>query len=104
MKNLCTAVLLLASSLALAQVPGKLSYQGRLLKADGTPESGPTSIGFSLYAAASGGNAIWSETQELGITEGYYATALGALTAFPPGAFDGSERFLEISVAGNPLA
>lgn len=101
MKSLCAAALL--SSLASAQVPGKLSYQGRLLRPDGIPETGVVSIGFALYSTASDKNAIWSETQEIALTDGYYSTVLGDTTAFPPNAFDSGERFLEISIRGDRL-
>lgn len=91
---------LLFSGVALAQVPPRLGYQGRLLRADGTPEPGPVAtMSFTLYETATGGIARWSETQSVGLSNGYYSVQLGAKTPFPAGLFDGSDLFLEIAVA-----
>ena len=92
---------------AWAQAPARLSYQGRLLKADGTAEQGAVQITFSLFANAAGGAALWTEQQQLVLTNGFYAThlpsTLGGAPAFPANLFDGTERYLELSVAGNAL-
>ena len=104
MKRSFAMALLVVSWFSMAQVPGKLSYQGRLLRPDGTPEIGIVSLGFALYATATDGGALWSEAQMIGLADGYYSTVLGEETTIPPGVFDGSERFLEVSVEGSPLA
>ena len=55
---------LLVPALAVAQVPQTMSYQG-MLRDDATQgpiSDGDYSITFRLYAAPSGGSAIWSET------------------------------------------
>ncbi len=99
------AAILLMPSLALSQVPAKVAYQGRLLKADGTPESGTVSLTFSLWDQAIGGSLPrWKETQTVALTDGFYSVVLGDLQAFAPDAFDGSERFLEISVGSSALS
>ncbi|MBI3181329.1 MAG: hypothetical protein HYZ28_04225 [Myxococcales bacterium] len=97
------AAILLLPAMALAQVPSKLGYQGLLLKADGTPEAGVQSIKFAIFATETGGTALWQETQQVALSDGFYATFLGEATAIPPGVFDGSERFLELSVGGTAL-
>ncbi len=96
---------LLLPTLALAQAPAKIGYQGRLLKADGTPESGQLDITFAIHAQATGSaSPLWSETQKLALSDGYYATMLGEQTALDPALFDGSERFLELTVGGTALS
>lgn len=95
--------IILLPTLALAQVPAKLSYQGRLLSNDGRPLSGPVSVSFSIFASAQGGTALWSETQTLGLADGYYAAQLGDVTNLPAGTFDGSERFLSLTIDGSEL-
>jgi hypothetical protein len=101
--RMLTAVLALTSTLALAQAPQRVSYQGLLLKTDGTPETGLVSMTFSIYSAASGGASQWSETQTVLLSQGYYATTLGDTTALTPSLFDGTEHYLELSVAGSAL-
>ena len=99
MRWLAFAVLVVAANAA-ADAPNRLGYQGRLLDASGAPVAGTVSITYAIFAASSGGTALWSESQTLGLTDGFYATFLGDGTALPPGLFDGSERYLEMSIGG----
>ncbi len=93
------AIFLLVPALALAQAPNKLGYQGRLLKADGSPESGTKTFEFALYDVATGGTALWSESQTLALSDGYYATQLGATADL----FSASPRYLSLKVDGSEL-
>jgi hypothetical protein len=106
MRAISTRLTLLAallSTAAFAQAPNLVAYQGLLLKADGTPETGTVSIKFSVFDVATNGTELWTETQTIALTQGYYATVLGEVTAFPLSLLDGSERFLEIAVGGTPM-
>lgn len=97
---------LLISSLAVGQVPANLGYQGRLLNADGTAVTGVVSFSFEIFADATNGAAgtgLWSETQSLALTDGFYSTILGNATPVPAGIFDGGDRYLEIAAGGVPL-
>jgi hypothetical protein len=95
------AALLLAPALALA-VPATIGYQGRLYDASGTnPVNGTLSVAFSLYAAGTGGTAVWTETQSVAFVNGYFAVQLGSVTAFGS-AFDGTTRFLGVRVGTDP--
>ena len=91
-------------SSAMAQVPGTVGYQGRLLKADAAPETGDVTMTFALFAEATGGDALWSETLRVGLTDGYYAVQLGAVTPFPAPLWRGTARFLEVKVGSSPLS
>lgn len=100
---------LLALSVAQAQapvlgIPTVLSYNGRLLKADGTPEIGAKAMRFSLYDASTGGTELWSEVQQVALSEGYYSVLLGAITPFPAAAFDQPDRYLALVIQGSELA
>ncbi len=95
---LCAALL---PALSLAQVPQRLGYQGRLLKADGTPESGSTTLLFKLF---DGSTEVWSETQTVALTDGYYAIELGDVAALPASIFNGHELALELTVNGTALS
>lgn len=106
-RSLAVVVALTAFSAA-AQVPLRLGYQGRLLRADGTPEQGVVMFQFAIYAVPVGGNPLWAESQLLGLSDGYYATHLGDGTAadggVPTSVLDGSERYLQLTIAGNALS
>lgn len=100
------AVSLLLPSIAFAQVPATLGYQGRLLNADGAPVTGVVSLTFEIFADPTNGSAgsgLWSETKNLALTDGFYSTTLGSTTPVPSEIFDGSSRFLQLAVAGVPL-
>jgi len=93
----------LVSSLASAQVPTKLGYQGRLVKADGSSESGIHRLTFAIYDQAANGNSLWAEHVQVGLSEGYYSAVLGDVVAIGAKVFDGSERYLELAVDGQVL-
>jgi len=92
-----------AAPCALAQVPQLLGYQGRLVRADGTAATGTATVVFALHDAATAGSTLWTETQTLGLSDGYYATFLGLVTALPTGIFDGGARWLEVRVGSETL-
>jgi len=79
------AVILLVwmSSLVQAQIPRTLAYQGVLTDSLGIPKPDDTySLTFRLYESASGGSALWSETNSLQVKRGLFSTVLGAATPF----------------------
>jgi len=39
-----------------------MSYQGKLNDKNGVPVSGSVTMTFTIYDAATGGNALWTET------------------------------------------
>lgn len=91
-------VAMLWSMSVLAQAPQLLSYQGRLVKTDGTPENGNGQMRFGLFGAETGGSSLWEETQAVSLQQGYYSTYLGRSTAFPPTLFDDGTLWLEVAV------
>lgn len=76
----------LAATAAGAPV-GKVAFQG-LLKQGSTPASGTLSLTFRLYTVASGGAAIWTETQNVTVANGIYSVNLGEVTTLGTLAFD----------------
>lgn len=82
-----------------AQLPD-FTYQGRLQQ-DGHPANGSYDLTFALYDAATGGNMIGTEQAEpqFPVTDGLFTVDL----AFPA-AFDGQQRWLEVSINGQPLS
>ena len=96
-----TAALVLGGS-ARAAVPG-LVEQGRLLDSSGNPLNSTLSFVFTVYDAATGGSALWTETQSaVVISNGYFSAQLGSVTPIPATVFDGSVRYLGIAVDGDP--
>jgi hypothetical protein len=90
---------------AFAQMPRTLSYQGALTDQSGTPVAdGSYSITFRLYTAASGGSAIWSETQALPVSGGILSAVLGSVTPLADVPFS-QPYWLSIQVSpGSELA
>ncbi|MDD3643544.1 MAG: hypothetical protein PHQ19_08800 [Candidatus Krumholzibacteria bacterium] len=75
--SVATAVVLIAAD-ALAQVPQTLSYQGVLTDDAGTAvEDGDYSLTFHIYAAASGGTALRTESKTVAVVKGIFNAILG---------------------------
>lgn len=97
-----TLLALLLPAFALAQGTIDVPYQGRLTDAAGTPLSAITNVTFRVFRSEDPGadqTALWSVTQSLGLSDGYYSTRL----PLPLELFDGSERYLELVVGEQPL-
>lgn len=68
---------LLASPLALADVPTTMQFQGYLTDGDGEPLSGSHDITFTLYGSVDGDDVAWADTQTLTLTSGAFTATLG---------------------------
>ena len=97
-----SAAALITASAASAAVPSTLTQQGRLFDSSGAPVAGSVSIVFTIYDSASGGTALWTETQTVTLDEGYFSARLGESTPIPSGVFDGSTRYLGVTVGTDP--
>src|SRR5688572_10706176 len=91
-----------------AAVPPILSEQGRLFGEDGTPVNNVTpglEVKFAIYADPSGGTALWQETQNLAVDDGYFSALLGDAanggTALPADLFDGSVLYLGVTIGSD---
>ncbi len=94
--------LLAISAPAAAGVPSTLTEQGRLFDSVGAPLSTTVAITFSLYAGPNGGQALWSETQVIALDAGYFAAELGTVTPLPAALWDGTVRYVGITVGADP--
>jgi hypothetical protein len=84
------------------QAPNTLMYHGKLTDATG-PISDPVNVTFRIYEADAGGTAIWTEAHT-GLTPnemGIFTVQLGSITPFTLGVFDGSVRYLGITVGAD---
>ena len=86
-----------------AAVPGLMSYQGMLKSSGGIPVNGTYSIKFSIYDVASGGVALWSETQgAVAVKDGNFAVNLGSVSSLNDGIFQAATRYLGVKVGADP--
>src|SRR5574341_1024316 len=82
-------------------VPSAVGFEGRLADTTGQPVAdGTYTITFSLYSEATGGTALWSETQNVTVSGGLYSVQLGSITPLNPTHFEGS-RWLGVQVSGD---
>jgi hypothetical protein len=101
-RRILVIVLLLANALTTwAATPNRLGYQGNLADSGGNPITANLSISFRLYDVASGGSALWSETQPaVAVDGGNFSVELGSVTPLPKSMF-GRQLYLGIQIAGD---
>ncbi len=94
--------LLLAASPAVAAP--HLMVEGILRDNSGNPLDGAFDLTFSLYAAASGGDAVWSESHaDADVTSGLFQARLGETTPLSATVFAGADGlWLGVTLAGQP--
>jgi trimeric autotransporter adhesin len=69
------------AGLAAAAPPSTINYQGSLNGAGGAPVNGAVVMTFRLYNAASGGTALYTETQlSVGVSNGAFNAVIGSVT------------------------
>ena len=94
-------LLLLTGCAANAQTtnaPPLMNFQGRLAKPDGTAlTDGTHTVTFTLYTQATGGAALWTETDTVTVHNGAFAATLGKITALTDAVFAAND-WLEIKV------
>ena len=107
--TLIVAVLLWAAVLCQAadKVPALINYQGKLLDNSGSiVPNGNYQLEFRVWSAASSGSLIWGRTYPVNVSEGLFNVVLGdgggalsgAQTTNLVAAFDGSDRFLGLTI------
>ncbi len=101
-----TSALAIAASLATGQaragVPNLLTQQGRVLTTSGTPLTGSMTVLFAIYDTQNGTTPLWSESQNLTFDDGYFSTELGSVTTFPATLWNGSQRYLGVTIGSDP--
>ncbi|WP_437970220.1 collagen-like protein [Sorangium sp. So ce260] len=87
---------------ASAAVPTQITHQGRLFAANGEPVNDALLVTFAVYAAESPEDdeaSLWSETISISFDDGYFSTVLDFTEEQAAKVFDGSVRYLAITVA-----
>lgn len=103
MNVLVLSISLAWASVAAAQVPRTMSYQGSLTDAAGAPVAdGAYALSFRLYTAPSGGAAIFSEQQSVVVTRGSFSAVIGGVTVggIPAAIPFTGQYYLGISING----
>lgn len=78
------------------------SHQGKLLDSSGNPVAdGSYTVMYRLYHASTGGTAVYTDTNSVTITDGYFDSAFGA-TDVDPKIFS-EQTWLEITINGETL-
>lgn len=94
---------LAASAPAPAAVPQTIAFQGFLTDKAAQPLQGTVSLDVAIYAEASGGTALWSESHSgTAVDRGVFAIVLGSVTPFGPAVARTSPRYLGVRVDGEP--
>lgn len=98
------AIVLPVAAVALAGVPKKIKYQGRLTdNVTGLPLAGPHTLTLRIYNASSGGDLIWSETVPVGAdSAGVFTTTIGSVNLIDV-AF-AEDCWLEVEADGEILS
>jgi hypothetical protein len=100
------AVLLLnvfLTTAALADVPGRISYQGTLTDAGGVALDTTVSMTFTIFSDSAGSHREWDETQPaVEISAGLFNVLLGSVNPISENIFPGARRWLGIEVGGDP--
>jgi len=95
------AVIFLCAGSGFAAIPQTISYQGVLADTSGpNVMDGTYSITFRLWAAPTGGSALWTETQDVGVVDGRFNVLLGSVTPFNL-SFD-DPYYLGVQVESDP--
>lgn len=81
MTMLAAAAVLVAAGSAYGAIPRTINFQGRLADASGTPKTGSYAMTFSIWSAATGGTACFTETQTVAANSGLFNANIGGATS-----------------------
>jgi len=95
-------IIFLFAFISNAQVPQLVNYQAILTDAQGNMINGVRSVQFSIYDTETGGDALWSETQNVIVTEGLCNVLLGAVTLIPHSVFSGGDKYFSLKIGNDP--
>ena len=98
----CLVTILVLSTLAYAEVPKMINYQGKLTTPQGALFNDTLAMTFSIYADSTGGTALWTETQtSVKVEYGVFSVLLGSVNPIPATVFDGNTRYLGLKVGSD---
>jgi hypothetical protein len=99
---MCLVVALVITSIAYADVPKMINYQGKITRPSGALVDTTTSMVFTIYADSTGGTALWTETQtSVDVQYGVFSVLLGSVNPIPDSVFNGNVRYLGVKVGND---
>jgi len=97
------SLLLASTAYAGSGVPQTITHQGRLYDANNQPVTGKIDVTFAIYDAADASTPLWSDKISIDFEEGYFSATLGGpQMPFDDKVFDGSVRYLGVTVGADP--
>ncbi len=102
--TVCLSVVLFGLvSLAVADVPHQMYYQGLLSDSEGAPLDSTLSMTFTIYDDETAGVTWWTETQpEVIVSNGLFSVVLGSQSGIPDTVFKDTTRWLGVTVGSDP--
>ena len=103
-RTMCVAAMLVLGACAKVHASGPtlMNYSGVLTNSGGAPQVGTFSVTFRIYDVASGGAALWTETQSVTtVSGGRFSILLGSVTALTASTFAGDNRYLGSTISGD---
>lgn len=97
-------LILLAASLPAGAVllPLRIPFQGKLIDpATNNPKNGDIAMTFRIYAAPTGGAALFTEAMTVPVNNGVFAVQIGTSALLDAELFSGASAYLGITVAGD---
>jgi microcystin-dependent protein len=93
----------LAAVLQAQSIPSLMNYQGRLTDEAGQPlPNGTYRLAFRLFAEPIEGTPLWQEEQKISLVQGNFNAVLGSANPAITNAFNGANRYLELTVLKDP--
>ena len=74
-----------------------MPYDGYLM-VDSTPLTGTRTIKFNLYQDATGGSAVWTETQTVNLYNGRFSVGLGSASSLTSTILDAEKLYLSMAI------
>ena len=94
-----SVVLLALASIAAAQVPNQMQYQGYLTNDGGSPLDTTVDMEFVIYDDSTGSGVIWTETHlDVTVEDGLFEVILGSVSGVTEDVVSDSVRWLGITV------
>ncbi len=91
------------TTLASAQVPQMINYQGKLTTQEGGCLNDTVSMTFTIYSDDQGTVVDWTEDQDSVVVKAWiFNVLLGSVNPIPASVFDGSTKYLGVQVESDP--
>ncbi len=98
LKVIFLVVLIMTISSIAYAIDKTSTYRGILLTSGGTIVNTSINITFRIYDVSTGGTAIWSEVQNVQVSNGVFNVHLGEITPFPSTLFDKESLYIGVQV------